>query len=123
MEQEFKKLAEESERKYDLLKTEFNAISNKYNKMIDKLSEMAYENDGLYQEISNLKSICRDLEVEERDSNSKGAKLKPNSSINKEKSGKKGRTNSNDGTKINANKLRNVILEDDGGKLVDLSAS
>lgn len=108
MEQEFKRLAEEAERKYDVLLGEFNSVLAKYNKMIDRLSDMAYENEALNHEVTNLKAFISDGgEDEGRDSAKKLSRGKFGSN-GKEKSIKKDRTASNDQVKINAQKIRSV---------------
>lgn len=108
MEQEFRRLAEEAERKYDALRTEFNAVLSKYNKMIDRLSEMAYENEALNTEVVNLKAFIADAGDEEgRDSTKKHSRGKFGSN-GKEKSVKKDRTASNEQAKGNAQKIRSV---------------
>lgn len=110
MEQEFKRLAEESEKKYEGLRAEFNAVLSKYNKMIDRLSDMTYENEALNAEVSGLKAfIAEGGEEEGRDSSKKHYRGKFGSGA-KDKSLKKDRTASNDFAKVscNAQKIKSV---------------
>lgn len=116
MEQEFKKLAEEAEKKYDGMRTEFNGILLKYNKMIEKLSEITYENESLTAELCDLRAfIAEAQDDEQRDSNKKPYRSKFGSGA-KDKSVKKGRTASNDYAKIsyNAQKIKSVSSTDAG---------
>lgn len=114
IELEFKKIAEESEKKYEFLKNELNCVSGKYNKMLDRLSNMAYENEHLSGEVSTLKSFLADADLNERNFAKKGLGLKIQSGF-KDKSVKKDRTASHETNKVNPTKVKSVYLKDYSG--------
>lgn len=111
MEQEFRKIAEESERKQESLKTEFNALSVKYNKMIDKLSSMAYENESLCAEVNNLRSFLADHDRAEKDSDKKGQHARLGSGV-KERSVNKQPAPAKPASKGHTSKVRSVSSAD-----------
>lgn len=110
MEQEFRRLAEEAERKYEALRLEFNSVLTKYNKMIDRLSDMAYQNEALNAEVSGLRAFIADAQDDHaRESAKKGAgRGGLFGSGGKERSVKKERGASNDHAKTNAQKIKSV---------------
>ena len=108
IELEFKKIAEESEKKYELLKNELNSVSGKYNKMLDRLSNLAYENEHLSVEISNLKGFLAEADSNERNFAKKGLGLKIQTGT-KDKSIKKDRTASHETNKVNITKVKSVL--------------
>ena len=115
MEQEFRRLAEEAEKKYDTLRVEFNSVLTKYNKMIDRLSDMAYQNEALSVEVTGLRAFiseAQDGHDEARESAKKVGGRGLLGSVGKEKSVKKDRNFSNDHSKTNAQKIKNVCLAD-----------
>jgi hypothetical protein len=87
MEQEFKKLAEEADKKFETLKSEYATVSLKYNEMMIKLSDFAYTNDNLLEENSTLKKCLADNQIEFKDLNKRSGKAKTHSNT-KEKNGK-----------------------------------
>lgn len=102
-------MAEEAERRYETLRTEFNSVLTKYNKMIDKLSDMAHQNDALTAEVSGLRAFLGDVQEEEaRESAKKGGSRGLLGSGGKDKSVKKDRTISNDHARTNAQKIKSV---------------
>jgi len=111
LELEFKKIAEESEKRYESLKNELNAVSGKYNKMLDRLSNMAYEKDHLTDELSTLKSFLAEVDLKEGAFAKKGVCLKLQSGL-KDKSLKKNRTASHETNKVYTNKVKSVSLKD-----------
>ena len=107
MEQEFKKIAEESEKRYETIKTEYSALSTKYNKMLDRLSSVVYENENLFDEIKHLRQFISNEEIKEKEPEKKHFRPKINS-ITKEKTTIKERTTSNDLSKPNVNKVKSA---------------
>ena len=122
MEQEFRKIAEESERKFETLKTEFSALSTKYNKMIDKLSSMAYENESLCAEVNNLRSFLAEAECPERENDKKGQLIRLGSS-GKDRSVKKNNTLNKPQSKDPTCKVRSVISTDCCRQQLDIPSS
>jgi hypothetical protein len=108
MEQEFKKLAEEADKKYEALKSEYSTISLKYNEMMIKLSDFAYANDNLVEENSALKQYLAENQIEFKDFSKQNGKNKTHSST-KEKNGKSNsRNTSTEFLQMHINKLKKV---------------
>ena len=107
MEQQFKKLAEEAERKCEALKNEYSSISVKYNEMMIKLSDFAYANDTLLDENATLRRHLTVNKIEPRDS-SKRASNPKQLSITKDKNSKNSRNNSTEFIKLHIDKLKKV---------------
>ena len=96
MEQEFKKLAEEA----DL----------KYNEMMIKLSDFAYTNDNLLEENALLKRYLAENQIDFKELNKRSTKNKTHSST-KEKNGKNNsRNTSTEFLQMHINKLKKVSV-------------
>ena len=110
MEQEFKKLAEEADKKYDALKSEYTTISLKYNEMMIKLSDFAYTNDNLLEENALLKRYLAENQIDFKELNKRSTKNKTHSST-KEKNGKNNsRNTSTEFLQMHINKLKKVSV-------------
>ena len=57
MEKEFKRIAQEAEKKYEDLKADHLTINRKYTEVIQKLSNFASENEHLTKENEELKTL------------------------------------------------------------------
>lgn len=61
MEKEFKKIAQETEQKYEEIKGEYKSISKKYADVMQKLSSFASENKNLTKENEQLKTLFAEI--------------------------------------------------------------
>ena len=66
MEKEFKKIAQEAERKYEDVRTNYAVMSKKYNDVMQKLSKFASENENLTKENEDLKAFFSEITNYER---------------------------------------------------------
>lgn len=61
MENEFKRITQETEEKLEKVKSEYVSISGKYNDVIHKLSSFIYENENLARENQQLKTLFSEI--------------------------------------------------------------
>lgn len=61
MEKEFKRIAQETEKKYEDMKADYVLISKKYADVIQKLSNFASENENLTKENEELKNLFGEI--------------------------------------------------------------
>ena len=61
MENEFKRITQETEEKLEKVKAEYVIISGKYNDVIHKLSSFIYENENLARENQQLKTLFSEI--------------------------------------------------------------
>ena len=105
LEQEFKRMADESERRLECLKVDYNDLGNKYNEMMVKLSDISYVNDNLSDEIRQLKQLLKENQVEFQETNKRSSKVQP-LSVTREKNYKNNRTTSTEFLKMQVAKLK-----------------
>ena len=105
LEQEFKKMADDSERRLETLKVEFNSLVHKYNEMMLKLSDLSYINDTLTDENRMFRNILKENQIEFEESNKRSAKNRPLSGT-RDKHFKNNRTTSTEFLKMQVAKLK-----------------
>ena len=107
LEQEFKKIAEETEKRYELLRNDYLVMSGKYNEMILRLSDLSYLNDNLMEDNQKIKAFMHDNNIEIPELMRASSKSKT-MSIAKVKRSRNSRPISTDFVKVQANKLKRV---------------
>ena len=105
LEQEFKRMADEAERRLESLKADYNDLGNKYNEMMVKLSDVSYLNDSLADENRQLKQLLKENQLEFQDANKRLSKAQP-LSVTREKNFKNNRTTSTEFLKMQVAKLK-----------------
>jgi hypothetical protein len=104
MEHEFKRLAEDADRRFEALKSEYGNISLKYNEMMIRLSDLTYANDITVSENSALRRQLIEYQSENTENNRKSGKTKTGS-ITKEKNVLNPRNLSNEFIKMHSNNI------------------
>lgn len=74
MEKEFKKIAQDSEKKYEDMKANYDNVKKKYEDVIQKLSKFASENENLTRENAELKAFFGEITHVEKQNVSKPKK-------------------------------------------------
>jgi hypothetical protein len=107
MEHEFKKLAEDADKRFESLKSEYSNMSLKYNKMLIRLSDLTYANDVTMNENLVLRRQLLEYKSENTDNNKLSSKFKV-ALATKEKNSLNPRNSSNEFIQSHINKLKKM---------------